>query len=83
MNDRVRITVDGELLHEGPRSWSSDGQAQPTPEPTEYDLLPPYGLIVNFAGFPLSWTAVADKLAPLEFEMTVYSVGLRFKRNPV
>lgn len=55
--ERVRLTVEGtdELLHEGPRSWSSDGLEPPPPEPTEYDLLPPYGTVYNFAGFRVLW----------------------------
>lgn len=57
MSDRVRLTIEGTgiVLHEGPRSWSSDGVEPPPPEPTEYDRLPPYGEVVDFAGFRILW----------------------------
>lgn len=57
--ERVRLIVEGtdEVLHEGPRSWSSDGLEPPPPEPTEYDRLPPYGEVVDFAGFRVLWVS--------------------------
>lgn len=59
MTGQVRICIaeTGELLHEGPRSWSSEGIDPPPPEPTEYDLLPPYGEVVDFAGFRVLWVS--------------------------
>ena len=64
MTARVRITVDGAVLHEGPRSWSSEGLAPPPPEPTEYDRLPPHGEVVDFAGFRVLWA-----LQPIEISI--------------
>lgn len=87
MSERVRITVDGELLHEGPRSWSSDGLEPPPPEPTEYDRLPPYGEVVDFAGFRVLWVShtLKDRIEDARLSMHEIKIDLfgTMLRRPV
>lgn len=89
MTDRVRLIVaeTGDVLHEGPRSWSSDGREPPPPEPTEYDRLPPYGEIVNFAGFRVRWISytLEDRLSDARLSINEIKIDLfgAFLKRPV